>query len=66
MPSASSNFVRVHPASGSAHGEEPMENMMEKLGYVAFTLIVVAAATLTTMAIREIPGIARYIKISTM
>jgi hypothetical protein len=39
---------------------------MEKLGYVAFATIMVAAAAATAVAIREIPGIARYIKISTM
>ena len=39
---------------------------MEKLGYVAFATFVFAAAAATAVMIREIPGIARYIKISTM
>ena len=43
-----------------------MDETMEKLGYVAFAAMVVAAAAATTVLIREIPGIARYIKISTM
>ena len=43
-----------------------MEETMKRLGYVTFAAIVVAAAAATTMLIREIPGIARYIKISTM
>jgi hypothetical protein len=40
--------------------------MIEKLGYVTFATMIVAAAAGTAMLIREIPGIARYIKISRM
>ena len=43
-----------------------MEQTIHRLGYVAFATIVLAAAATTTMIIREIPGIARYIRISTM
>jgi len=39
---------------------------MEKLGYVAFAAIVLVGTAATAALIREIPGIARYIKISSM
>ena len=39
---------------------------MEKLGYVAFAAILVAATAMTAAPIREAPGIARYIRSSSM
>jgi hypothetical protein len=46
--------------------EEAMEQMIERLGYVTFATMVIAAAAGTALLIREIPGIARYIRISRM
>jgi hypothetical protein len=43
-----------------------MEETIEKLGYLTFATMVLAAAAATTVLIREIPGIVRYIKISKM
>src|SRR5262245_15964053 len=56
-PVHASSDARFHAHGGIA---------MEKLGYVAFAAIVAAATAATAVLIREIPGIARYIKISTM
>ena len=42
-----------------------MHDAMEALGYVTFGAIVVALAA-TTLFVREIPGIARYGRISSM
>jgi len=43
-----------------------MEQAIAKLGYVTFATMLIAAAAATTVLIREIPGIVRYIKISKM
>ena len=43
-----------------------MEQAIEKLGYLTFATMLFAAAAATTVLIREIPGIVRYIKISKM
>ena len=48
-----------------AHGVV-MHDSVEILGYVTFGALIVAAAAAATVFVREIPGIARYAKISRM
>ena len=43
-----------------------MDDAMEVLGYVTFGALIVMAAAAATMVVREIPGIARYVRISSM
>lgn len=43
-----------------------MDDSMEILGYVAFGALIVAAAAAATVFVREIPGIARYLRILRM
>ena len=43
-----------------------MHDAMEALGYVTFGAMIVVALAATTLFAREIPGIARYVRISSM
>lgn len=43
-----------------------MEQTIVRLGYFTFATMLIAAAAATTVLIREIPGIVRYIRIAKM
>ena len=43
-----------------------MHDAMETLGYVTFAALLIMAAAAATVLVREIPGIMRYVRISSM